>query len=494
MKEDEQAVQELKLISDQAKNTIETFHARIGTLYDHKKIVRELMSLLLVYKTAPANDIKEQILNRLERIRAEIMPVQAQLYPEFVKTTEEQLAKGYRQELHDIGQLEEDVKNEAIGPAAKEKIQSIIKGLREEINQKREDVNLVDHIQELGILAKKFSEQERMLIKEELALLEKTEKTLPLRNPTEYDSLAYSWRIFMEDLDILLRQEKTDVIDHFGALFKEPQTIASKVKKLFSPFAWIKEKRKPTPQEMEQTLQNVKITAEDIARDLETFTTPGETQKYDAYLKQHWDLLSEDARRLLTRGGLAAGERGIIQEARLSRLAFMDPLTGLYTRKVFDKRIDAEFQRMTQGRLISVIFIDIDHFKIFNDTYGHHIGDTVLAFVGDIIKHAVRPGDVACRWGGEEMVVLLSADKASAVKVAERIRESVQEQSKALLERINADKAKELAGKPVQLFITVSLGVATAPEDENSAAALEHTADKRLYAAKSAGRNCIVAN
>jgi diguanylate cyclase (GGDEF)-like protein len=167
-------------------------------------------------------------------------------------------------------------------------------------------------------------------------------------------------------------------------------------------------------------------------------------------------------------------------ENRLEELATTDALTGLKNRRKFDATIEIEWRRaMRYGTPISLLMIDADHFKTFNDTYGHQAGDQVLIGVAICISDSVqRAGDCAARYGGEEFAVLLPGQSATgALAIAETIRLKVQDWSD--------DPA----------VVTVSIGVASvtpvAPMDWPG---LVSSADKALYAAKSGGRNqCVVA-
>jgi diguanylate cyclase (GGDEF)-like protein len=169
-------------------------------------------------------------------------------------------------------------------------------------------------------------------------------------------------------------------------------------------------------------------------------------------------------------------------QAELVRLAGTDALTGLNNRRVLDSKLAEEWNRARRnGTYLSVLFVDVDRFKSYNDTYGHNLGDETLAMVADCIESAIRrPNDVPARYGGEEFVVLLPETAGgAAMKVAAALRARVE--SMAIEHRGSA------AG-----VITVSIGCATAsPRSGGDALGLLDCADAALYKAKEGGRNRI---
>jgi len=161
----------------------------------------------------------------------------------------------------------------------------------------------------------------------------------------------------------------------------------------------------------------------------------------------------------------------------------IDPLTGLYNRRYFDEMFEKEYSRHSRsGSELSVLMMDVDHFKAFNDTYGHVRGDECLRQVAEVIRNSIsRPPDLAARYGGEEFVCLLpETSLAGAERVAENIRQGVGELS---IPHHTNEAAK---------FVTVSVGVITAEcVKQGSATELLVKADKQLYVAKSHGRNRV---
>lgn len=183
---------------------------------------------------------------------------------------------------------------------------------------------------------------------------------------------------------------------------------------------------------------------------------------------------------------LKAFQHGLDQRDRLHQISTVDGLTGIANRRRFDTFLSDEWQRARRsGYSLSVLFIDIDFFKPFNDNYGHTVGDDSLRQVAHSISSTVsRTSDLAARFGGEEFVcVLPGTDIDGASAVAKRIRGAI--------EALNIPHAFS----PVHDRITVSIGVASATPDQNDAspAPLVKQADQRLYQAKTQGRNRVVA-
>jgi len=162
-------------------------------------------------------------------------------------------------------------------------------------------------------------------------------------------------------------------------------------------------------------------------------------------------------------------------ERRLENLALTDPLTGLANRRALETALESAVSRAKRYRSdVSVIFLDVDHFKQFNDRFGHKVGDQVLRAVARVVLSSVRKEDVAGRYGGEEfLVVLPETDEAGSVGLAERIRTAV--------------RALDLPFPPV----TISLGVATLGAQSSSVAALVAKADQALYLSKQTGRDRV---
>lgn len=156
-----------------------------------------------------------------------------------------------------------------------------------------------------------------------------------------------------------------------------------------------------------------------------------------------------------------------------------DPLTGLYNRRFFLDHGQRELSRcIAQNKSAALVSFDVDHFKKFNDTYGHDAGDKVLKSLAETMKTYFRKADAPCRIGGEEFVVVLpGVDLDAAMGRAEGLRETVENM--------------ELSYNGVKLHVTISVGVAACPDHGRTLEELTHAADLALYVAKGDGRNCV---
>ena len=177
----------------------------------------------------------------------------------------------------------------------------------------------------------------------------------------------------------------------------------------------------------------------------------------------------------------AAYEQLCIYNAHVEEMAITDPLTGLYNYRFFNQRLNQEADKARRfRRQLSLIILDIDNFKDFNDSYGHPAGDTALRETAKIFRDNIRDLDVLARYGGEEFMVLLPETGPDiAFMVAERIRQAVE------------NHIFSMADDQPELSITISGGIATYPDNATTADGLVKKADDVLYLAKNRGRNNI---
>lgn len=172
------------------------------------------------------------------------------------------------------------------------------------------------------------------------------------------------------------------------------------------------------------------------------------------------------------------------QSDLLRTLAFLDPLTGLANRRRFEDSLRAEWRRCRRnGSMLALLMIDVDHFKAYNDRYGHQLGDACLQLVGRTLQHRFkRSHDLIARYGGEEFVCLMpECDLDGACSKAEELRQAI-----AALEI-------EHGASPTSSFVTISVGVhAMVPDSDSTFEPLVDIADRQLYTAKRNGRNRVV--
>ncbi|MDD3180168.1 MAG: diguanylate cyclase [Opitutaceae bacterium] len=168
--------------------------------------------------------------------------------------------------------------------------------------------------------------------------------------------------------------------------------------------------------------------------------------------------------------------------AQLRQLATHDELTTVLNRREFERIIREEWERSTRfARAFSLVMVDIDHFKLVNDTHGHQVGDAVLRHVASLLAGQVRLVDRVARYGGEEFaLIMIETDRKSAHTAAERLR-SLLEETPCIL-----------PGKQLTIAVTISAGVAACPEDADSVETLVAAADAALYTAKRLGRNRVL--
>jgi len=164
---------------------------------------------------------------------------------------------------------------------------------------------------------------------------------------------------------------------------------------------------------------------------------------------------------------------------RVEKLSITDSLTGLFNHRYFYERLSEEISRANRfGNRLALLMLDIDYFKNFNDTYGHQAGDTVLKSVTQIIQENIRSIDIASRYGGEELTVILpETDLEGAKTIAERIRMGIANQSFKIGNQ--------------STHITVSIGLVCYPTDATLKSELVRKADLALYSAKNQGRNRV---
>ena len=190
---------------------------------------------------------------------------------------------------------------------------------------------------------------------------------------------------------------------------------------------------------------------------------------------------TNEALAIMTAEHIALALANLRLQETLRLQSILDPLTGLFNRRFMQETLLREMRRADRDHLpVGVIMIDLDHFKQFNDSFGHGAGDTLLRRLSEILKMTIRSRDIACRFGGEEFVIILpEASLDTTHRRAEEIRSKVKE--------LTVEYHGQLLGA-----ITSSFGVADFPTHANTVEALLNAADRALYRAKSEGRDRVV--
>jgi diguanylate cyclase (GGDEF)-like protein/PAS domain S-box-containing protein len=193
--------------------------------------------------------------------------------------------------------------------------------------------------------------------------------------------------------------------------------------------------------------------------------------------------LSESQQRLLVSVAehIALALANVRLRETLRSQSILDSLTGLFNRRYMEETLDLEFARSARGhRPIGIIMLDIDHFKPLNDARGHDAGDAVLRELADVLRSRVREGDIACRYGGEEFVLILPE---APLELVQRRAEELRDEVKRL--------GISHRGRPIG-SLTISAGVAAFPDHGKTAAAILQAADAALYRAKAEGRDRVI--
>ena len=179
--------------------------------------------------------------------------------------------------------------------------------------------------------------------------------------------------------------------------------------------------------------------------------------------------------------GVALALANLKLRETLRRQAIRDDLTGLFNRRYMEETLERELHRVTRlGIPLGLAMMDLDHFKEYNDTFGHHAGDELLRALGRLIRSQVREDDIACRFGGEEFLIIMpGASQEVTLERTEQMRQCVKQ-------------LHEL--RPGQFLhpITISIGLAIFPDNGPSGSALIQAADAALYRAKKEGRDRVV--
>jgi diguanylate cyclase (GGDEF)-like protein len=354
-----------------------------------------------------------------------------------------------------------------------------LNGMIEKQN-KRQDINsyLAEIIRDSDELIRDIKD----LVLDELAVLDTfifREKYIPSKEKFKMDLMKINQ--ISGRLNKVLKKEKRNVIEPIKGILKDKKSIDDEIAASMKDH-----KGRITIKTIQDDLRKMTSKPEDVRtyvsviKDMiitrKVYVEPAELNDILRYLKK---------------------VQGWSEIATKEQEAIEDPLTRVGSRKRFDYDIERAIlrARRTEG-VFSLAFIDIDHFKEFNDVYGHQAGDSVLAFLGAVMKRVARAGhDEPYRYGGEEFCMIYSdTDKNQAKIAAERLRNAVKGSSKQKMEGINLMFKKVEEGR-MKNEITISIGIATYPEDigedTHEKESMIKKADDALYYSKNTGRDKV---
>ena len=502
----------LQKLTKEEKEALADFERRIGVLYKHKKLARKIIQELNSIKKAEelkikrfkskeelesiekAKSAKKSVLNHIRKLESALHTAFYSLsLPESLESLDTEEKSALQKEIDENINTYESLKS-----MSKKSAERIMGQLQKILMIEKEEKELVNEFESRLNNFKNILNAQTENIKAAIELLSEIQTQISTEDitPAETDSLCFNLNNYQKNIERLLKVEKEELHDALYRLIKDTRRSSRLAKHL---------SKKDT------------ITIEDIKQDIQTFNKPEEYTFYYSAIQKS-GLLPEKVRKLVNKAMYVSGiteEKKTFGIRSLKKIAFIDELTHLGTRHYFKKRIRILLKEAShEGKelYLSLLFFDIDHFKKFNDVYGHDIGDIVLkTFAGYIKSVAQRESDIIVRWGGEESIVLLNHNKPgmtknlarkTAIDMAERIRTTVELKSTDLMKDINARLKIDIAKHIPK--ITTSIGVAMYPEDieekllisrkhDKIIARLIKKADECLYYAKEeGGRNCVV--
>lgn len=484
---------ELQAIIEQITSLSQKERAFIDDLQDHfRRMVlhfgnlRKLQLLLRKSIERWAWSNKAEMVNMIKHLQAELDPKQGiivNLGPAFDPLHQQEKEKLNEEEkltFQYYDTLAELLKRSPHHPKTTAKLKKVEERFLRALREEKTALSLSTHLDSLLISFRQTRQLWQIKLEEEKALLEALQEKLFSPLTTDHLPELRGYANKLQEQIRYGRQLQVDFNEKFYKPFRkfieEKFSVEERLKRILEGRRrWYPSYRAP------------KITREDFVLDYYTLTSPEDVLYYIAALES----LGSECLALDLQKFLRNNKKRLIDRVRGQKVTLVqsiaalgkDHLTGLYTSRIIKERLAEQVELSRRNKLsFSILMTDIDHFKTFNDTYGHLAGDAVLGNVARAVREVLRMYDLAGRYGGEEFLIILpNTNKAQAAAVAERMRLNV------------SVRNQEPVNPTTKGPITISIGLATFPEDGSTAEVLIQAADQALYRAKKKGRNVVVA-
>jgi|GEM_PF-769990 len=491
-KDRQELADKIRYLTIQLGKAVADFDLRMESFLEHTDHIRKIISSTQKMKKAfdesridDFEKYKKELRAQISKLREETRSVQNNILIE--KSDKDIIIRFERSMEHELEDLEKiGIKDYKLlneeqltdYETIREKVSQYLKEDKQAIDSAANAIQVIKKIIDLIEILDTILLRLSSIVKKEEEILSKLHIE-PGKSIDPIDILGIESHLAatLREMFTLLKEEKTLVHDPFLRFIDHERSGIHEALKIIDKkrIPWWRRLGKKSP----------KITYDDITRTMQKFTEQDEYLTFFSSLLSHPELVDDSAKRRL-------GELFKTMQRQFKSLKgeiYNDALTKLRNRRFRDEFVKDMLQRKKE---FSILAIDIDHFKDFNDTYGHDVGDKVLKDVADSIKENIKITDVAARWGGEEiMVIFPRTELEGAFKASERIRESIEHH-----------KMTDFNGNPVRQ-ITISGGVVHVSEKaieslkmtKNTPAEMMDRvfkfADELLYKAKHEGRNRI---
>ncbi|MCB9362587.1 GGDEF domain-containing protein [Candidatus Woesearchaeota archaeon] len=475
---------EVDRLSQEEKRALNGFEKRLQSLDDHRKLVKSIIKELY-NDTSKAKPLLKKLIETLQEAFRSLRP------PEDIHLTlthEEELLKDQIQRIRSLRMVDES---------------QVTDRLQKMLMLESEEENLVQAFARRVNDFRSLVNKQRSMIEKELQILDNAYKTLEKGGYINREEIVYELNRLQEEISRLIRAEKDALHDPLDVIVERNSQAKRFVQSLWN--------RDANRRFAARLIHRNKITPDDIKKDVRTFTRPDEFSEYRFLLSKEpvASLVTAEAADLLQRleyKRIQKERDGGFLQGLLKEMAFKDRLTQISNRRFLDSEGKKLFSLLRERRIgsLGIFMMDIDYFKKFNDTYGHQVGDMVLAEVGSVLRSSVRKSDIKGRYGGEEFtVIVVDVPKSRYGAIADLINRRIIEQSRPVMAKVNlqyikkryTDTAEEnslirsmIDNGTLRPYITMSIGIHDVGADESYEQALKR-ADSALYSAKEAGRN-----